>query len=73
MDVTFGMTHVQREITVDVDKPHNEITALVDKALADGAPIKLEDNRGRTLVIPSERLAYAIIGTGEQRRVGFSL
>lgn len=73
MDVTVGMTNVQREITLEIDKNHDQIEKLVADCIENQSSLKLEDDRGRILFVPADRLAYVLIGSPEQRRVGFTL
>ena len=40
-------------------------------AVADGSPVTLVDDKGKKVLIPGAKLAYAEVSTEEPRRVGF--
>ena len=73
MDVSVGMTHVQREITLEMSMEAAEIERLVSESIEQSSTLRLQDDRGRVLFVPAERLAYVLVGSPEQRRVGFSI
>lgn len=39
--------------------------------MAEGTPVTLRDVKGRSVLIPGAKVAYAEISTEEPRRVGF--
>jgi hypothetical protein len=73
MEVKIGVVHTPKELTLDVDGTPDEISAAVDRALAnDDAVLWLTDAKGRRIGVPSERLAYVEIETDHgAKRVGF--
>ncbi|SFO92782.1 Protein of unknown function [Geodermatophilus dictyosporus] len=74
MEVKIGVQHSPRELVVDSPKTPDEIAADVAKAVSgatkDGL-LTLEDERGRRVMIPVDRIAYVEIAQADQRRVGF--
>ena len=44
----------------------------VSSAIKDGTPLTLGDAKGRTVVVPGDKIAYVEVGAGERGRLGFS-
>ena len=75
MEVRIGVAQSPKELELDLgDVERDKLTGDVEKALADPAGVLwLTDKKGRTVGIPSARVAYVEIGSGaEERRVGFA-
>jgi mannose/fructose-specific phosphotransferase system component IIA len=73
VEVKIGVQQAQRELTVDVDDTAENVKQIVADALAssgDGA-LTLTDTKGRTIVVPTAKLAYVEIGAGTPGTVGF--
>ncbi|MBM7805739.1 hypothetical protein JOD57_001576 [Geodermatophilus bullaregiensis] len=74
MEVKIGVQHSPRELVVDSPKTPEEIAADVAAAMGgatkDGL-LTLEDERGRRVLVPVDRIAYVEIAQADQRRVGF--
>lgn len=73
MEVTIGVQNVARELTVETDAPTAEVTAAVEKALADGGVLRLTDNRGRSVFVPAGVIGWVQVGESDKGRVGFTL
>ena len=74
MEVKIGVQHSPRELVVDSPKSPDEIAAEVSKAMSGASKdglLTLEDERGRRIVVPVDRIAYVEIAQPDQRRVGF--
>ncbi|MBW1602969.1 DUF3107 domain-containing protein [Streptomyces sp. JJ66] len=72
MEVRIGVLHTPREITLESRQQPEEIEQTVAEALAGKAGLlSLEDEHGRKVLVPSDRLAYIDIGDPAARRVGF--
>lgn len=72
MEVRIGVQHVTRELVVDSAESQEAVVAAVSAAVAGKTEVlALTDERGRQVVVPSNRLAYVEIGEPESRRVGF--
>ncbi len=76
MEVLIGVQLSTREIKVDVsDDQADALRKQVDDLFADGKPgvLWIADKDGRTVGIPSDKLAYVEIGADKSSRaVGFS-
>ncbi|MCW2754213.1 MAG: hypothetical protein JWQ32_1624 [Marmoricola sp.] len=71
MEVKIGVTHANRELTVDTALDADAVEKLVNKALGDGGLLSLTDVKGRRIVVPVEKLAYIEISTSTAGQVGF--
>ncbi len=74
MEVKIGIAESQRELVVSSDQTPDEVSKLVDEALAGGEGLlRLVDEKGRKYVIRSAQIAYVEIAPEEGRRVGFAI
>jgi len=72
VEVTIGVQNVARELTIETDSPTSEVSAAVEAALADGGVLRLLDNRGREVFVPSAVIGWVQVGDSEKGRVGFT-
>lgn len=74
MEVKIGIAESQRELVVSSDQTPDEVSKLVDEALAGGdGLLRLVDEKGRKYVIRAAQIAYVEIAPEEGRRVGFAI
>lgn len=71
MEIKIGVQHAQRELVVESNASADEVQKQVADALAAGGVLSLADTKGRTVVVPVEKLAYVEIGGGVAGQVGF--
>jgi hypothetical protein len=72
VEVKIGVQHASRELVVDTDLGHDKIIKSVRAALEDSEGVLvLADAKGRTVMIPVEKLAYVEVGEESSRKVGF--
>ncbi|MBB1257165.1 DUF3107 domain-containing protein [Streptomyces alkaliterrae] len=72
MEVKIGVQHAPRELTLESKQTAEEIEAIVAEALTGKTGLlSLEDEHGRKVLVPADRLAYVDIGETKTRRVGF--
>jgi Protein of unknown function (DUF3107) len=72
MEVRIGVQHAARELVIESAQSQDDVTAAVSAALkGDTGLLELNDEGGRRVVVPSDKLAYVEIGESESRRVGF--
>ncbi|GAB3415084.1 DUF3107 domain-containing protein [Flindersiella endophytica] len=70
MEVKIGVQHAPREIVFESSEQPEDVEAAVRRALEDGL-LTLTDERGRLVIVPSNRIAYVEIGAKSERKVGF--
>ena len=75
LDVRIGVTYTGKEIELEMadDANRDDIVKAVEQAVGDGTNVLwLSDKRGRSIGVPSDKVAYVEIGSpGDDRRVGF--
>jgi hypothetical protein len=75
VDVRIGVTYTAKEIEVELpeDADRQKLVGDIEAALANGSGVLwLTDKRGRSVGVPSDKVAYVEIGgPGDDRRVGF--
>lgn len=72
MEVRIGVTHASRELTLETSAQPDEIATLVDEAIASGSGVlSMSDDKGKTVHVPVDKLAYIEVSGDNQRRMGF--
>ena len=71
MEIKVGIQHVAREITVETEETAAEVEKNLLKALADDTLLTLTDAKGRTVLVPVDKIAYVDLGQEHVRPVGF--
>lgn len=72
MEVKIGVQHAPREIVLESGQSVEEVERLVSEALSGKTQLlSLEDEKGRKVLVPTDRLAYVEIGEPTVRKVGF--
>ncbi len=75
MDVRIGVINAPREISVELadDADREALRAQIDTALGNEEGVLwLTDKKGRSVAIPSKKVAYVEIGAPDDaRRIGF--
>ena len=73
MEVKIGVTHANRELSLESSQSADDIRAAVSDALAaDDGLLTLADDKGRTVYVPAAKLAYVEIVDASSRRLGFA-
>lgn len=72
MEVKIGVQQAAREVVLESPQTPEEVVALVSAAVENGTPLILGDDKGRTVVVPGDKIAYVEVGAGERGRLGFS-
>lgn len=71
MEIRIGIQHSPREIVVESEDSADSVLEQLATAVADGTTVTLEDSKGRKVLVPGAKLAFAEASTEEPRRVGF--
>ncbi|MGW1804403.1 DUF3107 domain-containing protein [Streptomyces sp. NPDC002078] len=72
MEVKIGVQYAPREIVLESGQSVEEVERLVSDALAGKTQLlTLQDEKGRKVLVPTDRLAYVEIGEPTVRKVGF--
>jgi uncharacterized protein DUF3107 len=72
MEVRIGVKGAPRELVLDSNQSAEDIQKSVDAAMKDDSPtVTLTDDKGRRIIVATEKLAYIEIAESETRKVGF--
>lgn len=72
MEVKIGVQYAHREIVVDSNLSSTEIEKTVADAMAAGGTLTLEDEKGRRVLVPVDKITYVEIAESAPRAVGFT-
>lgn len=73
VEVKIGVQNVARELTVETESSADEVVAALATALKDDGVLTLSDAKGRTVVVPADKVAYLSFAEDTGRKVGFGL
>lgn len=71
MEVKIGIQSVPRELVFHTVSTYEEIEQALISALSDKSVFVLQDEKGGSVLVPVDKLAYVEMGGGDARRVGF--
>lgn len=71
VEITIGVQHLPREISLESDQTPDEVAAVVAAALSGRPALELVDTRGRRVIVPTASLGYVEIGSETKGHVGF--
>jgi hypothetical protein len=72
VEVKIGVQHANRELVLESEQTPEEVQEAVAAALSGKSNLlQLTDDKGRRVIVPSDRLAYVEIGEVSIRKVGF--
>ena len=72
MEVKIGVQNANRELVLDSDQSTDDVEKAVADALGgDSRMLVLHDNKGRKVIVPTDKLAYVEIGSPTVGQVGF--
>ena len=71
MEVKIGVQHAQRELVVDTDATPEDIEVRLTEAIAANGVFRLNDVKGRSVVVPADKIAYVELGSPTSSTVGF--
>lgn len=72
MEVRIGIRDVAREVAFESAQTPAQVRGVVAQALAaEGGLLELEDDKGRTILVPTSAIGYLELGANEKGRVGF--
>jgi len=74
VEVKIGIKDTPRELVVSSSQSPDEVEELVANALRAGDGIfRLDDEKGRKYIVPTDRIAYVEIAPSDVRKVGFAV
>jgi hypothetical protein len=72
VEIIIGVRNIARELTINSPLSPLDAQEVVTSAIESGAAVlKLVDEHGRALMVPTAAIGYVEIGSPEPRRIGF--
>jgi hypothetical protein len=72
VEIKIGVQHTNRELVLESAQSGDSVEKVVAEALTgDQRLLVLTDEKGRRVVVPTDKLAYVEIGAESGHRVGF--
>ena len=72
VEVRIGVQQAPRELVLESAESADKVEKTIADALAKSAPtVTLVDDKGRRVVVATDKLAYVEITEADSRRVGF--
>ena len=71
MEIRIGVQNSNREIILESNLSATDVQKLVDSAISKPESLVLQDEKGRTVIVPAGVLAYVDIAASDIRKVGF--
>ncbi|WP_138442440.1 DUF3107 domain-containing protein [Sinomonas susongensis] len=72
MEIKIGIQNVGREIVLESTQDADAVAKLVAEAISGETELRLQDEKGRQVIIPAKVIGYVELGAQEARRVGFA-
>ncbi len=72
MEVKIGVQYAHRELVLESNQSAAEIQKAVADALAAGGTLALEDDKGRRVYVPADKITFVEVAESSPRAVGFT-
>ena len=72
MEVKIGVQQAARELVVETEESSEPVEKPITEALDGGTVLALTDNKGRKVIVPTDKLAYVELGPAKMGKVGFA-
>ncbi|MEU6861067.1 DUF3107 domain-containing protein [Glycomyces sp. NPDC046736] len=73
MEVKIGVQYAPRELVLESKLSPKDLSETIDQAVTNGGVLRLEDEKGRQVIVPVEKIAYVEIAASTVRSVGFTV
>jgi hypothetical protein len=71
VEVKIGIQMAPRELVIETTASAREVEQALTDALTDGKVFVLTADKGGTVLIPADKIAYVELDLTEPRRIGF--
>jgi hypothetical protein len=71
VEVKIGIQWAPRELVVETTSSADDVQRALAAAVAEGSVFVLADEKGGTVLVPADKIAYIELASPEPRRVGF--
>ena len=73
MEVKIGVQNAARELSVETDAEPDAVLEQLQQSIKDEVVFSLTDDKGRTVAVPADKVAYLYFTADAGRKVGFGL
>lgn len=73
MEVKIGVQYAPRELVLESKLSSKDLTEKIEQAVGEGGVLRLEDEKGRQVIVPVEKIAYVEVAAQSTRPVGFTV
>jgi hypothetical protein len=73
VEVKIGVQYAPRELVLESKLSPKDLSERIDQAVENGGVLRLEDDKGRQVIVPVEKIAYVEIAATNVRSVGFTV
>jgi hypothetical protein len=71
VEVKIGIQQSPREVAFESDVEPDKLAETITKAWSANELVVLEDNKGRKILVPTEKITFVELGASNHGRVGF--
>lgn len=72
MEVKIGVQYAHRELVLESNQSPADIEKAVSEALKSGGTLSLDDDKGRRVLVPVDKITFIEIAESSPRAVGFT-
>ena len=72
MEIRIGIQNAAREVALESNESPADVNAKVAAAIKDGSVLTLTDEKGRTITVPGDKIAFVEVGVATVGKVGFA-
>lgn len=72
MEIRIGIQQSPREVALESNESPAEVNKKVAEAIKSGSILNLTDDKGRTITVPGDKIAFVEVGVANVGKVGFA-
>jgi hypothetical protein len=72
VEVKIGVQDAHRELILESGQTPAEVEKIVAEALKEGGTLSLDDDKGRRVIVPVDKITFVEIAESSPRTVGFT-
>jgi hypothetical protein len=72
VEVKIGVQYAPRELVIESAQTPTEVEKIVTDAIQTEGVLSLQDEKGRRIIVPVNKVAYVEIAEASPRAVGFT-
>jgi hypothetical protein len=72
VEIRIGIAQTHRDVVLESNESYAAVAEQINEAIKSSTVLSLTDERGRTILVPGDRIAFVEIGATSAGRVGFA-